>query len=80
MNSNVTEIQGDGNVSRVVLKDGSTLDADLVLLGVGITPNVGFLHGLTLSNRGVRTDAFLKTNLNNIYAAGDVARYACCVL
>ena len=57
-------MKGEGAVSSVVLSDGTTIDADLVIYGIGVEPNVGFLGNinLNLKNGGVECDAFLKTN------------------
>jgi 3-phenylpropionate/trans-cinnamate dioxygenase ferredoxin reductase component len=64
-----------GRVERVHLADGTTVDADVVVVGVGVVPNTGWLEGsgLTLDN-GVVCDA---TTLAapGVVAAGDVARW-----
>ncbi|GAB2960092.1 FAD-dependent oxidoreductase [Amycolatopsis acidiphila] len=72
----VTEIQGDGRVERVVLSDGSTVEADLVVVGVGTEPATGWLEGsgLTLDN-GIVCDETLFTGVEGVYAAGDVVRW-----
>jgi 3-phenylpropionate/trans-cinnamate dioxygenase ferredoxin reductase component len=65
----------DDRVERVRLTDGTSLDADLVVVGIGVAPNTGWLEGsgLTLDN-GVLCDA---TGLAapGVVAAGDVARW-----
>ncbi|MEV0611960.1 FAD-dependent oxidoreductase [Nonomuraea sp. NPDC050404] len=71
----VAEITGaDGRVSGVLLADGSLIEADAVIVGVGITPNTGLAEaaGLDVDN-GVRVDAGLRSSDADIYAAGDVA-------
>ncbi|GHO57037.1 NAD(P)/FAD-dependent oxidoreductase [Ktedonobacter robiniae] len=68
--------QGHGGAVReVVLEDGSTLPADVVLVAVGAQPNVSWLEGsgLTLQN-GIVCDAFCQA-APDIYAAGDVANW-----
>jgi NADPH-dependent 2,4-dienoyl-CoA reductase/sulfur reductase-like enzyme len=72
----VAALDGAGRVERALLSDGSTVDADLVVVGVGVTPNTGWLEGsgLTLSD-GVVCDATLKAGRDGIYAAGDLARW-----
>lgn len=58
------------------LADGSALDADLVVFGIGVVPRVALAEaaGLTVDN-GIVVDEWLCTSNANIYAAGDVARF-----
>jgi 3-phenylpropionate/trans-cinnamate dioxygenase ferredoxin reductase subunit len=65
----------DGRVAAVILADGRELPADVVVVGIGVRPNVEWLadSGLDIEN-GVRTDAGGVTSLPNVVAAGDVAR------
>lgn len=65
-----------GRVTSVVLADGTEIAADLVVVGVGITPNVELAEaaGLAVAN-GVVTDEHLRTSDPDIYAAGDVASF-----
>ncbi|GAA5129677.1 NAD(P)/FAD-dependent oxidoreductase [Haloechinothrix salitolerans] len=72
----VDAIEGDGRVERVVLADGSTLPADLVVVGVGASPATGWLDGSGLRiDDGVVCDETLFTGADGVYAAGDVARW-----
>ncbi|MEV0163358.1 NAD(P)/FAD-dependent oxidoreductase [Nonomuraea fuscirosea] len=71
----VAEILGRGGQAvGVRLADGSRIDADAVIAGIGITPNVelALAAGLEVDN-GVRVDEHLRTSDADIYAAGDVA-------
>lgn len=72
----VHEIQGNGRVEKVVLSDGTSLPADVVVVGVGATPTTGWLDGsgVTVSD-GVMCDETLATAVPGVYAAGDVARW-----
>jgi len=65
---------GNGAVTGVILKDGSRIDADMVLVGVGITPNsqLAAEAGLKVDN-GIVVDEHLRTSDPDIFAAGDVA-------
>ena len=64
----------DGRASAVRLETGEVIPADLVLVGIGATPNVELADsaGLTIDN-GISVDASLRTSDPAIYAAGDVA-------
>jgi 3-phenylpropionate/trans-cinnamate dioxygenase ferredoxin reductase component len=71
----VAEITGSaGHADGVRLSDGNRVEADAVIVGIGITPNTGLAEaaGLDVGN-GVRTDAQLRSSDPDIFAAGDVA-------
>jgi 3-phenylpropionate/trans-cinnamate dioxygenase ferredoxin reductase component len=71
----VAEITGTaGRASGVRLADGSQIDADLVIVGVGISPNTQLADaaGLHVAD-GIVVGADLRTSDPDIYAAGDVA-------
>lgn len=64
----------DGRAIGVQLNDGSRVDADLVVVGVGALPNTSLAEdaGLLVDN-GIKVDQHLRTSDPNIFAAGDVA-------
>lgn len=73
----VAGIEGDGQVEAVRLSDGRRLEADVVIVGIGTTPETSWLtgSGLDLTN-GVLCDEHLAVvGAQNVYAAGDVARW-----
>ncbi|GAA2045795.1 FAD-dependent oxidoreductase [Agromyces tropicus] len=71
----VSAIEGVGRrVRGVVLGTGEEVPADLVVVGIGATPNVGLAAsaGLTVED-GIVTDASFRTSADGVFAAGDVA-------
>jgi NADPH-dependent 2,4-dienoyl-CoA reductase/sulfur reductase-like enzyme/pSer/pThr/pTyr-binding forkhead associated (FHA) protein len=77
MEEEVAEILGDkrGRVRAVTLKhSGQTVDAQLVCVAIGIRTNTWFLEGSGIQvNRGIPVDERMRTNVEDVYAAGDVA-------
>ncbi len=71
----VVRIEGGDRVERIRLTDGTVLEVDLVVIGIGVAPNTGWLEGsgLTIDN-GVVCDATC-TAAPGVVAAGDVARW-----
>lgn len=71
----VERLEGDDHVTGVRLADGSLIPAELVVVGIGAAPSVGWLEGsgLTIDN-GVVTDSALQA-APGVWAAGDVARW-----
>jgi NADPH-dependent 2,4-dienoyl-CoA reductase/sulfur reductase-like enzyme len=67
------EVIGDEKVSGVKLSDGRTIKADLLLVAVGVRPNVKLAEdaGLETDRGGIVVDSCMKTSDENIFACGD---------
>jgi 3-phenylpropionate/trans-cinnamate dioxygenase ferredoxin reductase component len=68
----------DGRVRKVVLKSGRELDCDMVVVGIGVMPDVMLARqaGLELGeDGGVKCSSRLETSAPGIYAAGDICEY-----
>lgn len=71
----VSGFQGHQRVERVTLSDGSSVEADLVVVGIGAAPETGWLEGSGLRlDDGVVCDGFCAA-APGVFAAGDVARW-----
>ena len=72
----VAEVSGDDRVRKVTLTDGSELDADLVIVGIGSKPATDWLEdsGITIDN-GVVCDEVGRTTAPHVWAIGDVASW-----
>ncbi len=72
----VAEIRGDERVTSVALTTGEDIPADVVIVGIGVSPATAWLEdsGLTIRD-GVVCDANLCAGPSNVFAAGDVLRW-----
>jgi NADPH-dependent 2,4-dienoyl-CoA reductase/sulfur reductase-like enzyme len=72
----VDSIGGSGRVESVTTQSGRSLPAELVVAGIGVVPVTDLLSGSGVAlDNGVLVNEFLETNVPNVWAAGDVARY-----
>ncbi|XP_044979358.1 monodehydroascorbate reductase 3, cytosolic [Hordeum vulgare subsp. vulgare] len=70
------DADANGDVTAVKLKDGSVLEADIVVVGVGGRPLTGLFKGQVAEEKGgIKTDAFFETSVPGVYAVGDVATF-----
>jgi NADPH-dependent 2,4-dienoyl-CoA reductase/sulfur reductase-like enzyme len=74
--SPVLEARGEGPDRELLLGDGSTVGAEVVLVGLGVTPDTAWLIGSGVDvDDGVVCDATGRASLDGVWAAGDVARW-----
>lgn len=79
-NAKVKNIKGTSKVEAVELEDGEIVDADLVILGLGVKPNAILAKeaGIELNDKGaIIVDQYTRTNDPNIFAVGDCAEKKC---
>jgi NAD(P)H-nitrite reductase large subunit len=74
LSTEVVEIKGKDKVKSIVLKNGDSIAVDMVVVSVGVKPNIWFLNGSEIkSDRGILVNTRMQTSIPDIYAAGDVA-------
>lgn len=72
----IDRIDGNNKSEKVILKDGTAYDADIVILSCGIKPNVEIAKTAGVNvGRSIIVDKYMKTNVEDIYACGDCAEY-----
>jgi 3-phenylpropionate/trans-cinnamate dioxygenase ferredoxin reductase subunit len=73
-NTVLEAFEGDGAVEQVRTADGSTIDCDFVVAGIGVTPRTALAEaaGIEMAN-GIVVNERLETSVPGIFAAGDVA-------
>ncbi|NET91456.1 MAG: FAD-dependent oxidoreductase [Kamptonema sp. SIO1D9] len=76
LGTKATEFVGDRKVQAVILDNGEKLAADLVIVGIGVTPATDYLEGVELNEKdnSINTDEYLQVT-DGLYAAGDLATF-----
>ncbi|EMT39946.1 MULTISPECIES: NAD(P)/FAD-dependent oxidoreductase [Thermoanaerobacter] len=75
LGAEVTEITGQ-TVNGIILKDGTKMDADFVIFSSGVKPNIDIVKETEIKvNKGIIVDEYMRTNIEDVYAAGDVAEF-----
>jgi 3-phenylpropionate/trans-cinnamate dioxygenase ferredoxin reductase component len=73
----VASFEGPGRVERVVTAGGLSLESDFVVVGLGVEPVVDLLEGSGIEiENGIVVDELCRTNVEGIFAAGDVANHS----
>ena len=68
------EIKG-GKISRIFLRSGKELTTSLLIIAVGVKPNTELTKGTPIKvDKGIVVDRFMRTNIEDVYAAGDCAQ------
>jgi 3-phenylpropionate/trans-cinnamate dioxygenase ferredoxin reductase component len=75
LGTGVEAIEGAGRAERVRAGDGTTLDADAVVIGVGVAPRTALAEGVLDVDDGILVDAGLRASAEGVFAAGDVASH-----
>ena len=73
-NEKVEEITGNGKVESVKLANGKNIKADIVLVGIGVRPNIEIARnaGIGINEKGtIKVDRYMRTSDENIFACGD---------
>jgi len=72
----IEAFEGDGDVKAVLTKSGTTVEADMVVVGAGVRPDVMLADRAGLDvHDGITCDSKLETSVDGIFAAGDVCSY-----
>ncbi|XP_051536984.1 apoptosis-inducing factor 3 isoform X1 [Myxocyprinus asiaticus] len=79
MNDAIAEVQGENRrVKAVKLKSGTTIETDVLIVGIGVVPNSEFLKGSPIrmdSKNYVIVDNYMRTNITDVYCAGDLTAF-----
>jgi 3-phenylpropionate/trans-cinnamate dioxygenase ferredoxin reductase subunit len=76
LGDSVAAMEGDRRVERVTTKLGRSIDCDFVVVGVGAEPVTELLQGSGVEiDNGIVVDEYCRTNVEGVYAAGDVANH-----
>lgn len=72
----IAAVQGTDRAEAVQLADGARLACDLLVVGIGMQPNVELARAAGLDiGQGIQVDAHLRTSARHVYAAGDVCEF-----
>jgi NADPH-dependent 2,4-dienoyl-CoA reductase/sulfur reductase-like enzyme len=76
LGNEVDAFEGNGSLQAVTTKNGRRVEADFAVVGIGVAPVTDFLEGSGIEvDDGIVVDQRLETNVPEVYAVGDVARF-----
>ena len=76
LGNEVASFEGNGGLQAVTTKNGRRVEGDLAVVGIGVEPVTDFLEGSGIEvDDGIVVDRRFETNVPDVYAAGDVARF-----
>ena len=76
LDTTVTSVTNGEGSYRAELSNGDTVMFNLIIVGIGIKPNLdAFADGDLRTDNGIVTDEYGRTSIDNVYAAGDVANF-----
>ncbi|MDR3048808.1 MAG: FAD-dependent oxidoreductase [Elusimicrobiota bacterium] len=72
LNASITAVEGEQKVGRVVLSDSQELECDILIIAVGVRPNISLAKEAGIkTNKAIIVDKYMQTSQKDIYAAGD---------
>ncbi|WP_107669636.1 FAD-dependent oxidoreductase [Cyanothece sp. BG0011] len=77
LGTKAVEFQGNEKVESVKLDNGETIATHLVIVGIGVVPNTDYLtdRDLKAEDNSIAVNQYLQTNIEDMYAAGDMALF-----
>lgn len=74
LGQSVLQIKGYERVEGVKFSDLQESECQMIIMAVGIKPCINFIEGTSIAfGRGIKVNEYMQTNVDNVYAAGDVA-------
>jgi NAD(P)H-nitrite reductase large subunit len=72
LQTSICEVYGENNVSKVALSNNELLDCDILIIAVGVRPNLDIANMIGLKTKnGIIVNEYMQTSENDVYAAGD---------
>ncbi|WOA60865.1 NAD(P)/FAD-dependent oxidoreductase [Bacillus mycoides] len=74
LNTSIDSILGKESVTGIKVNENYQINCDSIVYSIGVTPNTTLVHDTAIKlNRGIVVDEKMRTNIESVYAAGDVA-------